>query len=1028
MIKRTSLAIYNINDERLCTLFDSDYFADGNAVGVEVTKERSGWKEMKFTVPFYMEDGSENFRIQFLKNENLLYYYEGDDLDVYTIKIPTDTHGNKQLNIEVKANHISEELKAKNLYKYFDDENGIGTCQTLVERALAGSGWTLAHCDTFYEADGETEKVRSYSCDTKTGAYTMLSGICELFKARPVFNGYDRTVEIYANQDTDGFIEMNFSKNMEKISRKLDSSNIVTRLYVEGDYGDFGYVGIDSVNPTGLPFILNFDYYKEIGLFEQEHQTALDNYIAAYSTLTEDIREATADMLEISASLIALIGTCGYIYSPILNGTIQTDQMIAGGDYTEADKSYKPGDTMALVKSSGEYVYETYPVANLSPYAHIIKFLPTITGLMAAHEDLIQVSNDAGPEHFANLNKFLKKNNYTELTSINQLRTIYGVTDLSVVDDEDFDVSGLSEPYNLDTVRSYTASIGDAEKTAAETQTALNTEMLNAIAYMKQIDTLMKNIAQWQEDQADADDAFVEAMGTMLRDGYWSDDNYTVGQEESLYQDALDISNTLAFPIKSYNVDYKSIAAVEGFEDEEPALSALVRIYDDVLGIDDYVYIDKTHEYLDNRTKDNVDLTTDLLNLANKSFSTVIDRITELANDVKNNRDIYKRAAAISKDGKFSTDLLEGAISTLTSRLTSTSSNWTTDEKGNLVFVSLDGNSAMMLSGYGFMVASSKNPDGSWNWRTFGTGEGFTADMIITGFLSADRIQANSIVANKLASDVGSQLDISSNVAIQAVVDSSTMTITPDSIISTVALMNDPTKVQSSVRTQLVNAIDSAIVDGDNFSEVSQKADEITWLVADGSTSSSIMMTQAAINAISDQITIQASKINAIADEIEFSSNESIYMIAGQNFDNSFGGALESRSAEIVQMVVGSDEYGNLETRVSQTESDYTITVSRLNQIDEELAPMETWFTFTEDGLGIGKSGSWYTTLTDDTGFHVLQRVSEDNEQYEKISSFAKRQLKVEEIRVGVINTTTNRCLIREAADGGLIITVEGLV
>ena len=281
-------------------------------------------------------------------------------------------------------------------------------------------------------------------------------------------------------------------------------------------------------------------------------------------------------------------------------------------------------------------------------------------------------------------------------------------------------------------------------------------------------------------------------------------------------------------------------------------------------------------------------------------------------------------------------------------------------------------------------------------------------------------------MANKLASDVGSQLDISSNVAIQAVVDSSTMTITPDSIISTVALMNDPTKVQSSVRTQLVNAIDSAIVDGDNFSEVSQKADEITWLVANGSTSSSI--TQAAINAISDQITIQASKINAIADEIEFSSNESIYMIAGQNFDNSFDGALESRSAEIVQMVVGSDEYENLETRVSQTESDYTITVSRLNQIDEEIAPMETWFTFTEDGLGIGKSGSWYTTLTDDTGFHVLQRVSEDNEQYEKISSFAKRQLKVEEIRVGVINTTSNRCLIREAADGGLIITVEGLV
>lgn len=72
----------------------------------------------------------------------------------------------------------------------------------------------------------------------------------------------------------------------------------------------------------------------------------------------------------------------------------------------------------------------------------------------------------------------------------------------------------------------------------------------------------------------------------------------------------------------------------------------------------------------------------------------------------------------------------------------------------------------MKLCGEGFMIAGSRTDTGDWDWRTFGTGEGFTADMLVTGFLSADRIQAGTITANKLAADVGETLDLSSNESI----------------------------------------------------------------------------------------------------------------------------------------------------------------------------------------------------------------------------------------------------------------------
>ena len=66
--------------------------------------------------------------------------------------------------------------------------------------------------------------------------------------------------------------ELYVGKNLDALSVEYSSDDIITRLYVEGEYGDYGYVGIDDVNPTGLSYLLNFDYYKSIGLFTDEHQ------------------------------------------------------------------------------------------------------------------------------------------------------------------------------------------------------------------------------------------------------------------------------------------------------------------------------------------------------------------------------------------------------------------------------------------------------------------------------------------------------------------------------------------------------------------------------------------------------------------------------------------------------------------------------------------------------------------------------------------------------------------------------------
>ena len=79
----------------------------------------------------------------------------------------------------------------------FDDENGIGTIKELATRALVSTGWTLGHCDTFYESDGVTEKIRTIRSDGKLGAYQLIQNICTLFAGYPEFDGDTKQVHLY---------------------------------------------------------------------------------------------------------------------------------------------------------------------------------------------------------------------------------------------------------------------------------------------------------------------------------------------------------------------------------------------------------------------------------------------------------------------------------------------------------------------------------------------------------------------------------------------------------------------------------------------------------------------------------------------------------------------------------------------------------------------------------------------------------------------------------------------------------------
>lgn len=303
------------------------------------------------------------------------------------------------------------------------------------------------------------------------------------------------------------------------------------------------------------------------------------------------------------------------------------------------------------------------------------------------------------------------------------------------------------------TIRTLTAqkaaAQSDKEKASLQTQidetTAILADiqaeayalMLTCINLALTIGTTTAEIEVLQSDLLEAEAAFSQAMGDMLQDGYYSDETYGPGQEQALYNDSVEMLKILSAPQNTYELREKDIANVPGYNDEIYTMNMAVHFYNELLEINDYGFVSEISEYLDRANTRTVEIRTDELNIQGKSFASFLGRITDAAQIIKDEQSIYDRARALSQNGTLGTHKLEGTIDVLQNRLLSTMSNWYTDDNGNLMFVSADETNAMMLSGNGFMVANGKNEDGSWRWRTFGTGEGFTADLITAGILRA---------------------------------------------------------------------------------------------------------------------------------------------------------------------------------------------------------------------------------------------------------------------------------------------------
>ena len=281
-----------------------------------------------------------------------------------------------------------------------------------------------------------------------------------------------------------------------------------------------------------------------------------------------------------------------------------------------------------------------------------------------------------------------------------------------------------------------------------------------------------------QKEILDKENELKDSFGDLYREGFWQKNDYVDGDEPKLYQDGLDNLTRISHPEATYDVQFIDLysankdAGCSVIEDLDTADWPDIEVTDAIHLIDEgidencWAYIDVLDKCYDQPWRTTLQVNTDLSLIGQRSFTDAIARIAQVSNETSVKQTLYERAANISGAGTMAADKLSGTINANRTTMTGGASNWYTDPKGNIVFESADGQSAMMLNGYGFCVANTKDKYGDWEFRTFGTGNGLVGEEIIGGTIYGSQIVAGTIEADALHASVGQTLEIGSNDAL----------------------------------------------------------------------------------------------------------------------------------------------------------------------------------------------------------------------------------------------------------------------
>ena len=320
--------------------------------------------ELTFNVSKYNGENNElNPLYNELKTERFIYL---DEDECYVIKSITES--------DERIKSITAYSREKKLFKIiaeFEDISitlrtpyaDIEGCFSLDELLYDATGWHLGYIspNVLYKSNETvmdiitgnssttltTEEKLRYQESVSTNWYDYINtDIAEQFECFPVFNSYNKTIDLYSDDELgeDPNLMLSYDNYLKKIECVDDTEDIVTRLTLGGNDD----LTISEINPSGDTYIENYSYFIESGEMSNSLISALNLYYdmvkqraITWNQLKERKAEVISEMTDKKNELLIVYSTIKSIEFTIAQSSDeayisqQTERIYGSGGYND---------------------------------------------------------------------------------------------------------------------------------------------------------------------------------------------------------------------------------------------------------------------------------------------------------------------------------------------------------------------------------------------------------------------------------------------------------------------------------------------------------------------------------------------------------------------------------------------------------------------------------------------------------------------------------------------------------------------
>ena len=664
---------------------------------------------------------------------------------------------------------LYNENSVKNSFISVSQSNCFNILQTIAETFECWVDLEVQHDDSGYilseyiptsDTTINIKTVKKYY--TRSGAGTQSNPyvytIVNSPNASELGNYYERVLKKFVHLREyvghDNWAGFKYGININSIERNINSDEIVTKLIVDAaqsGYTDSGSVAITYAkdNPNGENFIYNFDYFSKQGLIQGNIRNEIDIFNAELKKYNNTLRSKELERENLEASLNS-INDQRNVFMQLLDDAAENQNKALDRFYELTNQTYDS------YQNTHTFIDPSKKLTNNQTLGDLIGELYTYSAVKNSYGGILTNLN----EKYKSLKRELKGDE-TYYISLSVLTDInYGRHVIVSVNDYDapFQFTLDGQTYKVDVSNKYFSIASEASTIVFNCLSdrynpswSNDSIQINDNAILKyQLTpkgTIVKGLEKEIEEIAKAKEEFInnfeKKYKRFIQEGTWSSTDCI--NSDLYYLDALQVSNSSAQPVISYNINVVEISEIEDYEYYK-------------FNVGDKTYIEDT-EFFGWANKDGVltpaqeevivsevewhldDPSSNIITVQNYKtrFEDLFQRISAAVQTVQYNEATYaKISTLLDANGTINQDVLVASMNRVAGKEYALTSDGSIQIHGDEILIHnlTNASNYVMINNEGIKISC----DGANTWSAAITGRGINIDDVYTGMLNTNQV------------------------------------------------------------------------------------------------------------------------------------------------------------------------------------------------------------------------------------------------------------------------------------------------